>query len=68
MNKYLKIVTYLKAIWKDLYFVQGTDPEYIRQITDFYEDAEHDDAPDSAASLARLLYNKREEPYQSIFL
>lgn len=67
MNKYLKIVTYLKAIWKDLYFVQGTDPEYIRQITDFYEDAEHDDAPDSAASLARLLYNKREEPYQSIF-
>lgn len=68
MNKYLKIVTYLKAIWKDLYFVQGTDPEYIRQITDFYEDAEHDDAPDSAASLARLLYNKREETYQSIFL
>ena len=68
MNKYLKIVTYLKAIWKDLYFVQGTDPEYIRQITDFYEDAEHDDAPDSAASLARLLYNKREESYQSIFL
>lgn len=67
MNKYLKIVTYLKAIWKDLYFVQGTDPEYIRQITDFYEDAEHDDAPDSAASLARLLYNKREETYQSIF-
>lgn len=68
MNKYLKIVTYLKAIWKDIYFVQGTDPEYIRQITDFYEDAEHDDAPDSAASLARLLYNKREESYQSIFL
>lgn len=68
MNKYLKIVTYLKAIWKDLYFVQGTDPEYIRQITDYYEDAEHDDAPDSAASLARLLYNKREETYQSIFL
>lgn len=68
MNKYLKIVTYLKAIWKDLYFVQGTDPEYIRQITDYYEDAEHDDASDSAASLARLLYNKREETYQSIFL
>lgn len=68
MNKYLKIVTYLKAIWKDLYFVQGTDPEYIRQITDFYEDAEHDDAPDSAASLARLLYNKKQETYQSIFL
>lgn len=58
MNKYVKIVTYLKAIWKDLVFVEGTDTEYIRQITDYFEDAEHDDAPDSAASLARLLYKK----------
>jgi len=68
MNKYLKIVTYLKAIWKDLYFVEGTDPEYIRQVTDYYEDAEHDDAPDSAASLARLLYNKREEEYKPLWI
>ena len=58
MNKYMKIVTYLKAIWKDLVFVEGTDPEYIRQITDYFEDAEHDDAPDSAASLARTYYKK----------
>lgn len=58
MNKYMKIVTYLKAIWKDLVFVEGTDKEYIQQITDYFEDAEHDDAPDSAASLARLLYKK----------
>ena len=54
----MKIVTYLKAIWKDLVFVEGTDPEYIRQITDYFEDAEHDDAPDSAASLARVYYKK----------
>ena len=58
MNKYLKIATYLKAIWKDVIFVEGTDSEYIQQITDYFEDAEHDDAPDSAASLARLLYKK----------
>lgn len=58
MNKYMKIVTYLKAIWNDLVFVEGTDPEYIRQITDYFEDAEHDDAPDSAASLARAYYKK----------
>lgn len=58
MNKYMKIVTYLKAIWQDLVFVEGTDPEYIRQITDYFEDAEHDDAPDSAASLARTYYKK----------
>lgn len=57
-NKYIKIVTYLKAIWKDLVFVEGTDIAYINQICDYNENAEHDDAPDSAASLARLLYKR----------
>ena len=57
-NKYIKIATYLKAIWKDLVFVDGTEKEYINQICDYNENAEHDDAPDSAASLARLLYRK----------
>lgn len=68
-NKYLKIVTYLKAIWKDLVFVQGTDEDYIDQICDYYEEAEHDDAPDDAASLARLLYRRTDsaEQYKSIF-
>lgn len=56
MNKYLKIVTYLKAIWKDVVFVEGTDPEFIDQVCDYYEDSEHDDAPDSLACLARLMY------------
>jgi hypothetical protein len=67
-NKYIKIVTHLKAIWKDLVFVDGTDKEYINQICDYFEDAEHDDAPDDAACLARLLYGKREGNYQSIYM
>lgn len=58
MNKHIKIVTYLKAIWPEVVFVEGTDPEYIEQITDYTENAAHDDAPDSAACLARLLYRK----------
>lgn len=58
MNKHIKIVTYLKAIWPDVVFVEGTDKEYIEQITDYNENAEHDDAPDSAACLARLMYRK----------
>lgn len=60
-NKYIKIATYLKAIWKDLIFVEGTDREYINQICDYNDKAEHDDAPDNAASLARLLYRKKTE-------
>ena len=67
-NKYIKIVTHLKAIWKDLVFVDGTDKEYIEQICNYFEDAEHDDAPDDASSLARLLYPKREGSYQSIYM
>lgn len=58
MNKYIKIVTYLKGIWKDVIIVDGTDQEYINQICDYTENAEHDDAPDSAACLARLFFKK----------
>ncbi len=70
MNKYLKIVTYLKTIWKDVVFVQGTDAEYINQICDFNENCEHDDAADSCASLARILYKKKESEsnYTPIFM
>lgn len=58
MNKHLKISTYLKAIWKYVIFVEGTDDEYISQILDYTEDADHDDCADSAACLARRLYKK----------
>ena len=61
MNKYLKIVTYLKKIWSHLVFVDGTDPEFIQQVCDYYEDAEHDDAPDSVASLARIFVKKNKD-------
>lgn len=67
MNKFIKITSYLKAIWKDVIFVDGTDPEYIDQICDYNENAEHDDAPDSAASIVRAMWNKRDNSdYQSI--
>lgn len=58
MNKHIKISTYLKAIWPEVVFVDGTDAEYIEQICDYTEEAEHDDAPDSASSLARIIYPK----------
>lgn len=66
-NKYIKIVTYLKAIWNDIIFVQGTDREFINQICDYNENADHDDAPDSVASLARILYKKSTEQYVPIW-
>lgn len=60
MNKFLKITTYLKAEWKNVIFVAGTDEEYIQQICDYTEEAEHDDAPDSLSSLIRLLWDIKE--------
>lgn len=66
MNKYLKIVTYLKAVWKDVIFVLGTDEKYINQICDFNENASHDDSCDSLASIARVLHGKGNSEYTSV--
>ena len=69
MNKFLKITSYLKAEWRNVIFVCGTDEEYINQICDYNENAEHDDCPDSLASLIRKLWNKKEEnDYIPIFM
>lgn len=53
MNKYIKISTYLRRDWENIYFIEDTDPEYINQILDYTEQAEHDDCPDSLASILR---------------
>lgn len=66
MNKYLKITSYLKAEWKNIYFVEDTDKEYIEQVCDYNENAEHDDAPDSLSCQIRRLWKKNGD-YQSIF-
>lgn len=55
MNKYLKISTYLRKWWTNIVFLRGTDQAYIDQIMDYSDTAAHDDAPDSAASVCRLL-------------
>ena len=58
MNKYYKISTYLRKWWGKIIWIEGTDAEYLNQILDYTMDAGHDDAPDSAASIARLLDKK----------
>lgn len=68
MNKYLKITTYLKAEWKNVIFVEGTDEEYIDQICEYNENAEHDDCPDSLASAIRELWAKKDTNNKSSYL
>ena len=71
-NKFLKITSYLKSEWKNVVFVSSTDAEYIEQICEYNENAEHDDAPDSLASLIRKLWKRSDESdkssYTSIFM
>ena len=69
MNKYVKITSYLKAEWSKVVFVSGTDAAYITQVCDYNENAEHDDAPDSLASIIRQLWSKKgdDQKYKPIF-
>lgn len=67
MNKFVKITSYLKKAWKDVVFVEGTNDDYINLICDYNEEAEHDDAPDSAASIIRIFSNKPETEYTPLW-
>ena len=58
-NKYLKISSYLRKWWPAIVWLPGTDRDYLAQIQGYTEDAEHDDAPDSAACMCRYLDAKR---------
>ena len=54
-NKHLKIATHLRRWWPCIRFLTGTDTAYVDQILGYSELSPHDDAPDSAASLLRIL-------------
>ena len=58
-NKYIKIVTFICQGWQNIVFMSDTDKEYMNQILEYNENAEHDDAPDSLASLLRCATQKR---------
>lgn len=57
-NKFFKIATFLRKWWPNIVFLEGTDKAYISQILSYTEAAEHDDAPDSAACICRIIDNR----------
>lgn len=68
MNKYYKISTHGKSVWKDIVYVledcnrsdnENPNLNHIAQIMDYNENATADDAPDSFASLIRWKYNRK---------
>lgn len=63
MNKFIKISTYLRKYWNDIIWLEETDADYINEILDYTENAQHDDAPDSASCMIRKFKGKREWLY-----
>lgn len=59
MNKHIKICTILYHHWDNIYWIKGTDHDYINQILDYNEFAEHDDAPDGVASILNQITTKK---------
>ena len=66
-NKYVKISTFLRKWWKDIEWLEGTDTAFLNQILSYTEDAEHDDAPDSAACVCRIMDRQSGVEYKSPF-
>lgn len=66
-NKYKKIATYLRKWWKNAVIIEGTDRAYLDQIMSYAEGVQHDDAPDSAACIARYYDQRNPQPYHSPF-
>lgn len=62
-NKFIKISTYLRKYWNDIIWLEDTDMDYMNEILDYTEFAEHDDSPDSASSIIRQLKGKRAWKY-----
>lgn len=58
-NKYIKISTFLRKWWSNIVWLRGTDPDYLSQIMSYTEDADHDDAPDSAACVCRYFDRRK---------
>lgn len=65
MNKSAKISTILLKWWPKVTLIEGCSPAWLDQILDYTEHAAHDDAPDSAASLLRVL-ERQSRPHNTI--
>lgn len=66
-NKHIKISTYARKWWDDIEWLEGTDRDYLAQVLDYTEDAEHDDAPDSLSVVCRYWDKRTSRVYQSAF-
>lgn len=66
-NKFMKIATFLRKWWGNIIWLEGTDKAYIEQIMAYTEQAEHDDAPDSAACMCRYFDPRDNTKYVSPF-
>lgn len=54
-NKHIKITQNLYKFWENIIIDESAEPDWINEILDYAEGEEPDDAPDSAASLIKIM-------------
>jgi hypothetical protein len=54
-NKHIKILTYVKNNWKNIFFIDSISEDYINQVLSYEEGKGLDDAVDSLASIIRQI-------------
>lgn len=67
MNKHNKIATYLYERWDDILWDIATEDDYMEQVLDYEKGAEPDDCPDSAASLLKMVFSKKQADSGSLY-
>ena len=69
-NKHVKITTELLGAWPSLVWDTDVQEEYLSMVTSYNDHADHDDAPDSLASMVREFFpsNIVKKPGISFFL
>lgn len=53
MNKHVKIISFLKKNWSNIFFADDCQLTFLNQILDYQEGEEPDDAPDALSALLR---------------
>ena len=67
-NKDVKISTFLYEYWDGIYWSPNTDDEYLNMILDYRPNTkEHDDCPDSCASLIREVCKPNKKKNKSLY-
>jgi predicted phage terminase large subunit-like protein len=66
-NKHLRIVSSLRTRWASIVFAPEVDEQFMGQVLEYTETAEHDDAPDALAGLVEAFFKRQVRAARSLW-